>query len=1159
MDPENKIHRHQSRIKREMYASRLNPFHSPPSSTGSHGTVSTTTTVDLTHDLSNFSLTPDGEGTRRLSEDLRSHSRRPVGRSGRFGPRPSTVVNTSALARTFPEWSSLASTLPTQEVEPAAVFDMECKENIPPPSEHTEFDQYLDLKRKRNVAEMQPRADTASDCSTVLSHGPGKASRRSRFALRTTKDAPVASGNPAQPSTSDLLVSKIRAAQASGDDRRSHSHPATPAQSARANPDSARQSLSPPMNKTDFSPTGRSFLLPPLHRHILDWTSGTLKFSTLRDGVPVFVKHGKAHSRFHQPTNEHAVVDAISIPEEDEEIFVSMDKLREEVKELQAHDEIVQQEAEHLQREVHQLQAELKRLKQRKVSDSAIGSDSEHSINRALDAQKNVYDEKIAQLQERLDQASRQVGVNDIHSAALTAERDEALHQAAMAREKIKRLQVELESCRKDVELAIKYRQDKESLEAENRSLEASNDTLRRQNEALTASNQSLTAQNATLRRDLDAAQRDLASVREELNSLRQECDDIKEERALIAQNHASLETHNETYFKENKGLRAKIASQEQRIRDLEKGIAGRDQMIDALQAEATRTTEGASQADHHTHFGNEVEKLRIRLHKQEADLLEKDGKIVDQEQMIAALRDENNRLEKEIESLQEEREEIEERWATDRRKNTRLGQVLQQRDARSSEHSNHRHMEHGRQEGRAKQKESRAGQGESTVSQRQEEGTAASMETLKQLAKELAVLILSETASRPAKVTRIVEPTKSVDDGYTASEESDESGALDVEDNLTKQLDLTHVFTQDEISNLKQTLNVLRQNQQQAVEEVSAGGNTVQTIDSDMPPLPRPILRRSKSEESVHQKQSKPAGILKKTHPAPYDDEFTGQLSVKSGASAVSLQSNESQKTARSHRSAASISVSEAARPKSRHHRRNLSDNAHLTTTERLGGELNMTSAFFVPDITLHSDQHLTQEPSGRSLGKGVRRTLDSICKHKSHNCTLCIRISAHAKKNTSISAESSMSRKTTVRVQKPIPVTERTKQHQDSDTEHEDEPTMRPSMPPGQALAIAIKEMEDEVEHLQIELMERNRMYCSLDKSVGQRERKKAMATIQAVQRRLEARSATIYRLHDVLEGQKLAGQVMTEEEVEVTIASLCGNEVTSESREMSWNGFD
>jgi hypothetical protein len=110
----------------------------------------------------------------------------------------------------------------------------------------------------------------------------------------------------------------------------------------------------------------------------------------MRNGVPVFVKHGRARSIFHEPANEHDTVDAVELPEEEQEIFISLDKLREEVRVLQEHDNMVQEEAEKLQQEVDDLQMEIKTLKgRRRGSDSAIGSDSDQSMNKALDAQKN--------------------------------------------------------------------------------------------------------------------------------------------------------------------------------------------------------------------------------------------------------------------------------------------------------------------------------------------------------------------------------------------------------------------------------------------------------------------------------------------------------------------------------------------------------------------------------------------------------------------------------------------------------------------------------------------------------------------------------------------------------------------------------------------------
>ncbi|KAK1993705.1 hypothetical protein LX36DRAFT_547146, partial [Colletotrichum falcatum] len=62
MEADSAHNRYRSRILREMNANRENPFNSPPSSTGSHGTVSPT--------MSSVFSEPDGESTRRLNEDI---------------------------------------------------------------------------------------------------------------------------------------------------------------------------------------------------------------------------------------------------------------------------------------------------------------------------------------------------------------------------------------------------------------------------------------------------------------------------------------------------------------------------------------------------------------------------------------------------------------------------------------------------------------------------------------------------------------------------------------------------------------------------------------------------------------------------------------------------------------------------------------------------------------------------------------------------------------------------------------------------------------------------------------------------------------------------------------------------------------------------------
>jgi predicted RNase H-like nuclease (RuvC/YqgF family) len=714
----------------------------------------------------------------------------------------------------------------------------------------------------------------------------------------------------------------------------------------------------------------------------------------------------------------------------------------------------------------------------------------------------------------------------------LTAERDEALHQASVARERAKKLQSELESSHKDVESTLRYRHEKETLEIEITSLRTTNNNLRTQYDALTASNKALAAEHSQLRREFEAIQHELAAVREELRSLRAEYEALQEEKMLIAQDHASLERNNDTYFKENKSLRAKITAQDQRIHDLETGIVSRDQMIDELQADLTRTAEAVGHDGQHSRLKVQVEKLKLRLQQQAIQLQEKDQLISSEQGRIRALQNENQQLLHENERLGAERQQMEDQWVTDRHKNIRLNQALMKNETQYLKSINDHNEECARREEQCKQKETDLAHKESTLS-RNMDRRAAAIKTMKQLAKEITNLSVTET-TKPIKMTRVVEPARSVDAKSVASEQSVKSDVMDMQEDATIQINLTQgsdfasVFTDDEIPKLRETLRMLRQQQQETVDDVAV---TAETFDSDLPRLPGPS--RTRPEEVMTQKQTKPPGILKRpSYVPPEEEEYTGRVSVKSGISARSERSE------RSHKSVNSVAGIHIARPNSRLHRRTLSDNVL---------EQNMTSAFFVPDITM--DNETGEYQPGPSLSRGARRVLDGVCNHKSRNCTVCARISSHARSSTAT--------KKTLLVQKPIPVTDRMDQ---LEGRYEDEPTMRPAMAPGHALAAVIKEIDDEIQHLQMELLHKNKLYCNLDKSVGQRERKRLLAQIQQLHRHLDAKSAIMYKLHDVLEGQKQAGQAMTEEEMEMTIASICGgngDDITTDSK--SWNGFD
>ena len=1140
-----------------MYENRLrhNPFSSPPSSTGSHDTVSTTT-EDMTRNLSNFSFSPDGEGTRRFSEEVQGHKR--AGRSGRFGSRPNTNLNTSAIARAFPEWSGLVSKdalAATQTFEfKGEPTSEDPKENVPPVDETVDntFEDAMDAKRRRARAQMQARVDDESDSSTILSHlgRTTSGARRTRFS-----SAPVhvslSSPPPVKQSLQDM-VSKIRVEK-----QNAQVHTYTRDLTPQATPPHQNSLLQPPNNaadKTGISPTGRSFFLPGF-RHLPDWTAGALKFSSMKNGVPVFIRSGRDGVQLGRTGNEHGAINGVGMSEEDEEIFVSLDKLQEEVRELHDHDAMLQREAEKLQHEVNHLQAELKMSKAaRKRPDSALGSESDGSFRRSNNNQD--LEAQVAMLQNRLDQASRQVGVNDIHSTALTAERDEALHQASVARERAMKLQAELEATQQDLELTLQYRHEKEAMELENKSLSAANETLKHQYDAAIQKNKTLATQGDRFRRELAAAQDELASTREELEAMHKQSEGLLEENKLISQDHASLERNNESYFKENKKLQAQVSARDQHIADLKKGISTRDAMIDKMDGLTTDTAIIELNAELET----ELDELKQKIQEQAASLNEKEGRI-------RVLEEHNVELSRENKRLRERLEQMESQWEDAKQTTSRLNQELTKTSTQYLKSLNDNTDDCVRLGDDFKQRE--------TVLRQKLDRREAAIKKVKQLANKISEISQQDiTGKTTTKVTRIIEPgsTKQFTTDLT-----DRSNAMVVEEDPTTELHLTQgsdfiSIMDDEIAKLKQTYRDIQEDQQERASQAAASAVAVDDVEDTELSLPiLPSIRRTQSDTSARMAKAVittktlPAGILKKS--SQFDaDEDTGRFSVKSALSIASHHTEDDTHTGtinNTHRASKSASGFQGNEQRSESRMRRNSETGRVVVDATVT-EQNMTSAFFIPDITVHSEKEANTAPLS-SLSNEARQVLEGLCKHKSGNCNVCIRIAASGEKTTftasrrmTITTEDIRKGKKMVHVEKPVPVSERmpeSKGHR-----YDEEPTVRPSMAPGDALAILIKETQDEIDHLQIELQRLNNAYFGLDKALGQRERRRVMADIKVMQNKLESKSGHLYKLHDVLEGQKQAGQLMTEEEIDITVLTgIVRFEATMESKEGSWNGFD
>ncbi|CRG90125.1 Myosin-10 [Talaromyces islandicus] len=190
------------------------------------------------------------------------------------------------------------------------------------------------------------------------------------------------------------------------------------------------------------------------------------------------------------------------------------------------------------------------------------------------------------------------------------------------------------------------------------------------------------------------------------------------------------------------------------------------------------------------------------------------------------------------------------------------------------------------------------------------------------------------------------------------------------------------------------------------------------------------------------------------------------------------------------------------------------------------------LTSAFILPDITLHHADNAAQKPV--RLSESAQKVLDNIARHDGKNCTVCKRLLPDG---VTHDHDHDDNQRETITVPKPVPVSERMPEP----SVYNEEPTMRPSQPPALALATVLKSLEDELSHLKMQLTTVQNAYTKHDASLSKRQRKSLSARIEKLVKEIDTKSDQIYALYDVLEGQKEDGHEMNEKEVEITLQSI------------------
>lgn len=162
------------------------------------------------------------------------------------------------------------------------------------------------------------------------------------------------------------------------------------------------------------------------------------------------------------------------------------------------------------------------------------------------------------------------------------------------------------------------------------------------------------------------------------------------------------------------------------------------------------------------------------------------------------------------------------------------------------------------------------------------------------------------------------------------------------------------------------------------------------------------------------------------------------------------------------------------------------------------------MTSAFIIPDITIHS--------------QAVPVTGKASIQHDRGNCTAC------------------PPGKIEIDIPVPIRVTDRPASVDVTDA------TIRPAQPPSLALATVLKQLEDEISHLKIQLSAYETLYNQHDPALSKRKRQNVKAKIETLMKEIEKRSDQVYALYDVLEEQKADDREnMGEEQIEETLMSI------------------
>lgn len=735
----------------------------------------------------------------------------------------------------------------------------------------------------------------------------------------------------------------------------------------------------------------------------------------------------------------------------------------------------------------------------------------------------SVLESEVASLRSQLDQATRRIGVNEVENNTLSLERDRALKKLQDACENIGELMDKLDL--REKELNDTQKKLDATLQMQNHTNNNNNhQTSSRSDAASGASRQDVQSENESLRADDAALRLEQQKLREEVESLREDNNSLRREQESLLGENRSLRSSVRSLMAETEELRKSVDDGQRELGSAREEGDALHQELEAVERERDSLREDNDSLVRHNEKYFEENKLLRR----------ENGGF---ERSIHDLHEENERLKEEVEFLKEQLDHCRP-IGKDHDFSARLGQNDDVDDV-VVDHDNDDHEEN---------MTSAFFVPDITI----DEDSAVVDPTSDSVKNPADLRTQSQRPTEIADTTALTEgslvggPDTTADAAATRHTAARENGleAKDDTGHVQQKVafslpDLTQDTTRGTSNNMAN-----KGSKRRSASRAGHRGNTKGSSVPELEPFHHLEMENNSMVFSpdITQNLSVPldthtGGGRQTTATAPAPAASSQTQSRRSRAGSITQNA-----TSQSQKAAASIKSS----MKSKHHKSATVDVTTTTTTTRNRQDANTTATSMRSDCP--------------ALSPSARRVLDDLCEHNCKNCVVCSRISSH---RGTVTLKEAAEGKKRVKVPKPIPATEQQKQQRQQTQQtqnaarYADEPTMRPWQAPGAALAMVIKGLEDEAAHMKMELARLQARYAELDASVGRRERKEMAARIKEALRRLEVKNDQIYALYDVLEGQKQAGQAMSEEELEVTIFSITGLTVKDISLNLTREG--